>query len=240
MIDPYNNYHIEDVEIICTRSGGISAVEGLMLYNAVMSAGKDCNAIEFSPNAGYSTICMALALRRMGSTKKIATFEIDRRIEQKLTENIAKLGLQDYVDIIWGDALVEVPRYIKAHGIEDRVDVLFIDSCHSKSFAEAYIRDIFPLCNCALVMVHDIGALGLNNHDDFNETLFPNDNNCGEYLALKSYLRCKYVLTHAVYGGQHEASCNLPVNKMAYDKLSDSVGYTVPIDIPPKSLIFFI
>jgi predicted O-methyltransferase YrrM len=60
-------------------------------------------ALEFGTALGYSTICLGQALRETGG--KLTAIEREGRFFRETSENIARAGLSDVVELIAGDAL---------------------------------------------------------------------------------------------------------------------------------------
>lgn len=219
--------HKDDIDIICSEKGGIDCFDGYFLYCCALSCTTDEYCVEFSPNHGYSTICIGLGLKRLGIKNALYTVELNEKVRKPLEANIAKYGLQDYVKVIWGDALVEVPKII---GGEDRqTALLFIDSDHTKKFAERYIEEIFPLVSPGcIVCIHDLCANKLSNGHNvsFKTSLKSGQYKSGEERPLKDYLdknAINYFVTHAVTGGKHEAA-DLPRNDGFYEEVKEICG----------------
>jgi predicted O-methyltransferase YrrM len=58
--------------------------------------------LEFGTALGYSTICLGQALRETGG--KLTAVECEKRLFQETSENVARAGLSDVVELICGDA----------------------------------------------------------------------------------------------------------------------------------------
>lgn len=213
-------FHPDDVNALVKLDGGISKFEAFVLY---AFSRQSTYAIEFSPNIGMSTIAIGLAFKRRGLKGRFATFEIDLRIKEALEANLGRYELSEYVQVIYGDALQEIPRYVEKQGLDGKTDLCFIDSCHSEKFADSYISRIFPLLSPQCVIgVHDIGWEG----QTFGETLFPNEDNCGEYKALARYLAdgASYVSLHKELGGKREKSVKMHFNEPVLQRIDAALG----------------
>ncbi len=221
----------EDIKIILSRKGGIHHIDALILYAYILKLNPEF-VIEFSPQYGYSTSCIALALKRLGNKEYFATFELHEYYKNGMINELKKIGVHEYVDVRFGDALKEIPKYIENKKLQHKTGFVFIDSDHSEGFAQKYIETIFPLFQPkATVIVHDIGAMSNNPHGDFQETLNSEDTNAGEYKALKKYLsnnKLPYLISQSLFGGHHESSKDLPVNKQALEEVGKIIGQGIP------------
>lgn len=139
-----------------------------VLYSLVRSI-KPRNIIEFSPNAGWTSFVMLAACKQnaiddMNYSVNIKSFDlISSSLNCNYNSNRVKREL--YV----GDALENVPKYI------DSCDFLFIDSDHSKAFAEKYCQSIIKNYNGGYIWIHD-----WNGYND--------SHNSGEVTAVKQYI----------------------------------------------------
>jgi len=217
--------------------GGIDPFEGLILYCYILKF-QPKGLIEFSPNLGYSTQWIALALQQLGQQNSFWTFEINKRILPQLKNNLEYL--KQYVSIIDGDALETIPQIIK----DKQIDLCFIDSNHGYKFAINYIDIIFPLLmpNC-FITVHDICTdESLIKSNSFKTSLFDSsDEHSGEYKAIKDFLSRKkinYCVLHSITGGQHEGA-NLPINEKFYSKIKNITSRDFISNLICPKTIFF-
>lgn len=204
----------ESIAPLVSEKGGIDPLDGLLLHCIILKC-KPRHIIEFSPNVGYSTKWISLALRTIGQKKSFWTFEINPHILQKLTKNLQHLS--DYVTIVEGNALATIPETISREVLT--VDLCFIDSAHGLRFTNNYINTIFPLLSRdCIISIHDICAGG----DSFKSSLHDKaDEHSGEYKAIKQFLidrKIQYSVLHAITGGRHE-DASLPINKRFYNEL---------------------
>jgi len=79
--------------------------------------------LEIGTAVGYSAICFSKYLKEGG---KIDTIELDEVRAAKAKENIAKMGLEDKINVIVGNAVDILPT------IEPNYDVVFIDAAKGK------------------------------------------------------------------------------------------------------------
>jgi predicted O-methyltransferase YrrM len=217
----------EHIRAIMTEDGGIDPLEGVLLYLTILDR-KPIDVIEFSPQKGYSTMCIAMGLKQLFVKKMpvLYTFEINKKYKKELTDRLLRFNLLN-TDIVWGDALEKVPEIIKSKNLKP--DLCFIDSDHRAEFSRQYIRKIFPLLNnnCQVV-VHDLCSTNLSPNQsrvEFTTSLLSDAGivwDCsGEEGPLKEWLQendVDYHVLHAITGGVHEGA-NLPYNTILYDEL---------------------
>lgn len=79
--------------------------------------------LEIGTAVGYSAICFSKYLAQGG---KIDTIELDEERATKAKENIAKMGLEDNINVIVGNAVDILPT------INPSYDVVFIDAAKGK------------------------------------------------------------------------------------------------------------
>jgi predicted O-methyltransferase YrrM len=230
-----------DIKIIMGDTGGISAFECILMYLLILDNAPRWT-IEFSPNHGFSTQAMAMALRVLGIKNRFGTFELKPNLCVSTTERMKKLGLLNYVDVVQGNALQTIPEWIKQKNA--KVDLVFVDSDHTEKFANRYIKELFPLFqrDC-LLGVHDICS---HKRDDGGQTAFKTSlgsgSKCaGEEKPIERHLKGKkFCVLHAITGGKHE-SANLPVNNKLYEELQQITGFDFRKAIAkpcPKSVWF--
>jgi predicted O-methyltransferase YrrM len=101
------------------RSRQVTRATGQFLF-AVVAPQWDCEVLEIGGSRGYSTIWLGAGVRYLGG--HVLSLESDPRKIHAWRENIAEAGLEDWVDLIEGDAKETVP------GIDDVFDVVFLDA----------------------------------------------------------------------------------------------------------------
>ena len=79
-----------------------------------------CAVLELGASRGYSTIWLGAGVRPLGG--RVLTFEIEHERAAMCRRNISQAGLDEWVEIVEGDALVVLPE------LEDVFDVVFIDA----------------------------------------------------------------------------------------------------------------
>jgi predicted O-methyltransferase YrrM len=101
------------------RSRQVARTTGQFLF-ALVAPQVDCEVLEIGASRGYSTIWLAAGVRYLGG--HVLSVENDPRKIEAWRANIAEAGLDDWVDLIEGDAKEEVPA------IGDVFDVVFLDA----------------------------------------------------------------------------------------------------------------
>jgi caffeoyl-CoA O-methyltransferase len=97
----------------------VSEEDGKFLRLLVASTGRK-RALEIGGASGYSAIWMAQGLRTTGG--KLVSIEYDPVRARELADNIKKAGLTDVVQVVAGDAFVEIPR------LQGTFDFVFLDA----------------------------------------------------------------------------------------------------------------
>ncbi|OGK09710.1 hypothetical protein A2767_07670 [Candidatus Roizmanbacteria bacterium RIFCSPHIGHO2_01_FULL_35_10] len=102
--------------------------------------------VEISPYEGWSTIWLLNALKNNGYGK-LYSYDLVDTSQKFVPQKLA----QDRWQFFKGDVKKLADK------IPGSIDCLFIDSEHTRSFADWYIKNVFPrLKKNALVMIHDI------------------------------------------------------------------------------------
>ncbi|HXV33719.1 MAG TPA: class I SAM-dependent methyltransferase [Gaiellaceae bacterium] len=92
---------------------------GRFLY-AIVAPHADCEILEVGGGRGLSTIWFAAAVRMLGG--RVVSLERDPDVAADWRRNIADAGLEEWTELIEGDALETLA------GIEDVFDVILIDA----------------------------------------------------------------------------------------------------------------
>src|SRR5207245_8757242 len=85
----------------------VSEEDGRFLRLLIASTGRK-RALEIGGASGYSAIWMAQGLRASGG--KLVSIEYDPQRARELADNIRKAGMTDVVQVVPGDAFVEIPK----------------------------------------------------------------------------------------------------------------------------------
>jgi predicted O-methyltransferase YrrM len=101
------------------RSRAVAPTTGRFLFSLVAPQW-DCEVLEIGGSRGYSTVWLATGVRNLGG--RVLSVEHDPRKAEAWRRNIADAGLQEWAELIEGDAKEVVP------GIADVFDIVFLDS----------------------------------------------------------------------------------------------------------------
>ncbi len=101
------------------RARQVSRTTGQFLF-ALVAPQSDCEVLEIGGSRGYSSIWLAAGVRQFGG--RVLSIEQDPAKCEAWRENVAEAGLEDWADLIEGDALEAVPA------IADVFDVVFLDA----------------------------------------------------------------------------------------------------------------
>jgi caffeoyl-CoA O-methyltransferase len=97
----------------------VSEEDGKFLRLLIASTGRK-RALEIGGASGYSAIWMAQGLRATGG--KLVSIEYDPARAKELADNIKRAGLSDVVQVVAGDAFVEIPK------LQGTFDFVFLDA----------------------------------------------------------------------------------------------------------------
>ena len=101
------------------RSRAVARTTGQFLF-ALVAPQWDCEVLEIGASRGYSSIWLAAGVRYLGG--HLTSLEHDPQKIEAWRANIAEAGLEDWVDLIEGDAAETLPA------IDDVFDVVFLDA----------------------------------------------------------------------------------------------------------------
>src|SRR5438034_752835 len=101
------------------RARQVARTTGRFLF-ALVSPQADCEVLELGGSRGYSTIWLAAAVRLLGG--RVLSLESDPVKIDAWRRNIADAGLEEWADLVEGDALETLL------GIDDVFDVVFLDA----------------------------------------------------------------------------------------------------------------
>jgi len=97
----------------------VSEEDGRFLRLLIGSTGRK-RALEIGGASGYSAIWMAQGLRASGG--QLVTIEYDPARAKELADNIRRAGMSDVVQVVAGDAFVEIPK------LTGTFDFVFLDA----------------------------------------------------------------------------------------------------------------
>ncbi len=101
------------------RARAVAPTTGRFLF-ALVAPQTDCEVLEIGGSRGYSTVWLAAGARYLGG--RVLSLEHDPRKIGAWRRNIADAGLEDWAELVEGDARETLPQ------IEDVFDVVFLDA----------------------------------------------------------------------------------------------------------------
>jgi predicted O-methyltransferase YrrM len=101
------------------RSRAVEPTTGRFLFSLVAPQ-TDCEVLEIGGSRGYSTVWLAAGVRHLGG--RVLSVENDPRKAAAWRANVAEAGLDDWAELVEGDAKEVVP------GIDDVFDLVFLDA----------------------------------------------------------------------------------------------------------------
>ena len=101
------------------RARAVAPTTGRFLF-ALVAPQTDCEVLEIGGSRGYSTVWLAAGARYLGG--RVLSLEHDPRKIDAWRQNIADAGLEDWAELVEGDARETLPQ------IEDVFDVVFLDA----------------------------------------------------------------------------------------------------------------
>jgi predicted O-methyltransferase YrrM len=101
------------------RSRQVARTTGQFLFSLVAPQ-NDCGVLELGGSRGYSTIWLAAGVRSF--TGRVLSLEHDPRKIEAWRRNIAAAGLEEWAELLEGDAFETLPQ------VEDVFDVVFLDA----------------------------------------------------------------------------------------------------------------
>jgi len=116
-----------------------------MMLRILVESARAKRGIEVGSATGFGAINMGIAFERTGG--HLYTLEIDSRMVKKCRDNLRKVGLQNTVTCIEGDALKTLPT------LEGEYDFVFIDAV--KRDYLKYLKLIEPKLKPGAVIVGD-------------------------------------------------------------------------------------
>ncbi|HKK88967.1 MAG TPA: O-methyltransferase [Saprospiraceae bacterium] len=102
--------------------------------------------LEVGTYTAYSTICLAHGLEKGG---ELITLEKDGQLQERIEKSILEAGLQDRVQVLWGDALEHMD------GIEPTFDLVFIDAA-KRAYRDYTERALDLLSDRGLIIIDNV------------------------------------------------------------------------------------
>ena len=110
---------LEEIKRGDTSQLAVSPEDGQFLRMLVASTGRK-RALEIGAAQGYSAIWIGMGLRDTGGT--LVTIEYDPVRAKEAAANVKRAGLDDIVQVIGGDAFLEIPK------LTGTFDCVFVDA----------------------------------------------------------------------------------------------------------------
>jgi predicted O-methyltransferase YrrM len=101
------------------RARQVARTTGQFLF-AFVAPQTDCEVLELGGSRGYSTIWLAAGVRNLGG--RVLSLEHDPAKIEAWQRNIAAAGLEEWADLVPGDAFETLPA------VDDVFDVVFLDA----------------------------------------------------------------------------------------------------------------
>ena len=101
------------------RARQVARTTGQFLF-ALVSPQWDCEVLEIGGSRGYSTIWIAAGVRALGG--RVLSLEHDPLKCEAWRRNIAEAGLDEWAELVEGDAFETLPA------IDDVFDIVFLDA----------------------------------------------------------------------------------------------------------------
>jgi caffeoyl-CoA O-methyltransferase len=101
------------------RSRQVARTTGQFLF-ALVAPSWGCEVLEIGGSRGYSTIWLAAGVRFLGG--RVVSLEHDPRAADAWRRNIAEAGLEEWSELIEGNAFETLPK------VEEGFDVVFLDA----------------------------------------------------------------------------------------------------------------
>lgn len=137
---------------------GLNTTPGdAMMLRILVESAKAKRGVEVGTASGFGAINMGIAFERNGG--HLWTHDIDPAAVQEARANLAKVGLENVVTVVEGDALKTMPN------LEGPLDFVFIDALKSDYFK--YFKILEPKLKPGAVVVADNVIRSANAMKDF-------------------------------------------------------------------------
>lgn len=120
------SYYDEFPKVERWGGGTVEPAVGQMLYIITRLLGP-ITSLELGTNVGYSTFCIAAALKHNGEGL-LYTFDIDREMIHEAIRRVALQGCESQVIYRRGDSTKDLDPFLTSY--ELKPDLIFIDSSH--------------------------------------------------------------------------------------------------------------
>lgn len=143
------------------RIGLNSAPGDAAMLRILVEASGAKRGVEVGTATGYGAVVMGMGFERTGG--KLITVDIDANMVQTTRENLQKVGLEDVVTVVQGDALEVLPS------LEGPFDFVYLDAV--KSDYLKYLRALEPKLEVGAVIVADNVIRSARAMPDFFEAV---------------------------------------------------------------------
>lgn len=148
---------LADIKARDTGQLAISPEDGEFLRVLVATRGTR-RALEIGGASGYSAIWVGLGLRETGG--RLISIEYDPERAREAAANVARAGLSDVVQVISGDAFLEIPK------LDGTFDMIFLDAW--KQDYKRFFELTFPrLTAGGVFLAHNV----VNKRDEMGDFL---------------------------------------------------------------------
>lgn len=151
------------------RIGLNSAPGDAAMLRILVECSKAKRGVEVGTATGYGAILMGLGFERNGG--ELITVDIDPKMVKIASENLKKVGLDDVVTVVEGDALQVLPK------LEGQFDFVYIDAV--KQDYLKYFKALEPKLVPGAVIVADNVIRSAKSMPDFFEYI----NNSPDYIS---------------------------------------------------------
>lgn len=125
---------------------GLNTTPGdAMMLRILVEASKAKRGVEVGSASGFGALNMGIAFERTGG--HLWTFDIDPTAIKETRENLEKIGLENVVTAVEGDALKTL------HDVEAPIDFVFLDAVKQDYFK--YLKILEPKLSPGAVVVAD-------------------------------------------------------------------------------------
>jgi len=141
------------------ETGMYDWIEAQILYLLIRSIKPEV-VVEISPNYGYSTGFILLAMNK-NNCDRLYSFDLEEKFHQHALHNFARVGINTSRQQFFAGDVREVHHRM----LPDKVNLLFMDSDHSYAFAQWYIANLYPrVVEGGLIHAHDVLRYGVRPH----------------------------------------------------------------------------
>lgn len=135
--------------------------DSLEYIENILKEAKPNKILEVGTAVGYSAIHFSKYL--IGENAKVKTMEIKENMYNKAMENIAKMGLEEKIEVILTDA----GEYMKQIPTEEKYDVIFIDAAKGQYLV--YLEEAIRLSHIGTIIIADNMLYRGRTLSDYNE-----------------------------------------------------------------------